>query len=39
MSLELAPRPFNEEIRAKTVISTGLIDSPEPELFLSLIHI
>ena len=33
MSLELAPRPFNEEIRAKTVISTGLIDSPEPELF------
>ena len=33
MSLELAPRPANEEIRAKTVVSTGLIDSPEPELF------
>ena len=33
MALELAPRPANEEIRAKTVISTGLIDSPEPELF------
>ena len=33
MSLELAPRPSNEEIRAKTVVSTGLIDSPEPELF------
>ena len=33
MALELAPRPSNEEIRAKTVISTGLIDSPEPELF------
>ena len=32
MSLELAPRPSNEEIRAKTVVSTGLID-------LSLIHI
>ena len=33
MALELAPRPANEEVRAKTVISTGLIDSPEPELF------
>ncbi len=33
MALELAPRPANEEIRAKTVVSTGLIDSPEPELF------
>ena len=33
MSLELAPRPSNEEIRAKTVVNTGLLDSPEPELF------
>ena len=36
MSLELAPRPFNEEIRAKTVISTGLIDSPEPVSYTHL---
>ena len=33
MSTALAPRPANEERRANAVISTGLIDSPEPELF------
>ncbi|MCL2929506.1 MAG: hypothetical protein MGG37_16475 [Trichodesmium sp. MAG_R01] len=33
MSLELAPRPANKERRANAVVNTGLIDTPEPELF------
>ena len=33
MSTKMAPRPGNEERRARAVISTGLIDNPEPELF------
>ena len=33
MSGTLAPRPFNEDRRAKAVVQTGLIDSPKPELF------
>ena len=33
MPIALAPRPANEERRANAVISTGLIDSLEPELF------
>ena len=33
MPIALAPRSANEERRANAFISTGLIDSPEPELF------
>ena len=33
MANSLAPRPSNEERRAKAVIQTGLIDNPKPELF------
>lgn len=33
MSLGLAPRPANEEMRARAVIKTGLIDAPSPEIF------
>ncbi len=33
MSVGLAPRPANEEQRAKAVVKTGLIDSPNPDLF------
>jgi hypothetical protein len=33
MTMSLAPRPANEERRAKAVIQTGLIDNPKPELF------
>ncbi len=33
MAVALAPRPANEKRRAQAVVSTGLIDSPEPELF------
>jgi GAF domain-containing protein len=33
MTMTLAPRPANEERRAKAVIQTGLIDNPKPELF------
>ena len=33
MTTSLAPRPANEERRAKAVIQTGLIDNPKPELF------
>jgi len=33
MSVSLAPRPLNEERRAKAVVQTGLIDNPKPELF------
>ena len=33
MATSLAPRPSNEERRAKAVIQTGLIDNPKPELF------
>ncbi len=29
----LAPRPPNEELRAKAVVKTGLIDAPKPEMF------
>ena len=29
----LAPRPANEELRAQTVVKTGLIDAPNPDLF------
>ena len=32
--MELAPVPFNENERVKTVIKTGLIDSPNSEMFL-----
>ena len=31
--MELAPVPFNENERVKTVIKTGLIDSPNSEMF------
>ena len=33
MSVGLAPRPANEEQRAKAVVKTGLIESPNPDLF------
>ncbi len=33
MPFALAPRPANEKRRAQAVVSTGLIDNPEPELF------
>ncbi len=33
MTISLAPRPNNEEHRAKAVIKTGLIDAPKPEVF------
>ena len=33
MNMGLAPRPDNEELRAQTVIKTGLIDAPNPDLF------
>ena len=33
MNMGLAPRPANEELRAQTVIKTGLIDAPNPDLF------
>ena len=33
MNMGLAPRPENEELRAQTVIKTGLIDAPNPDLF------
>jgi hypothetical protein len=29
----LAPRPSNEDQRAKAVVKTGLIDAPKPEIF------
>ncbi len=33
MNENLAPRPPNEELRAKAVVKTGLIDAPKPEMF------
>ncbi len=33
MVVSLAPRPTNEEFRAKAVVKTGLIDAPKPEIF------
>ena len=33
MNKNLAPRPPNEELRAKAVVKTGLIDAPKPEMF------
>jgi len=33
MNMGLAPRPANEDLRAQTVIKTGLIDAPNPDLF------
>ena len=33
MAVGLAPRPANEEQRAKAVVKTGLIESPNPDLF------
>ncbi len=33
MSVGLAPRPANEEQRVAAVVKTGLIDSPNPDLF------
>ena len=33
MNMGLAPRPDNEELRAQTVVKTGLIDAPNPDLF------
>ena len=33
MNMGLAPRPANEELRAQTVVKTGLIDAPNPDLF------
>ena len=33
MSVGLAPRPANEEMRARAVVKTGLIDAPNPEIF------
>jgi hypothetical protein len=33
MSVGLAPRPSNEELRVKAVVKTGLVDAPNPELF------
>ena len=33
MNMGLAPRPENEELRAQTVMKTGLIDAPNPDLF------
>ena len=33
MTVGLAPRPTNEEQRAKAVVKTGLIESPNPDLF------
>ncbi len=31
MNMGLAPRPDNEELRAQTVMKTGLIDAPNPD--------
>ena len=33
MPVGLAPRPANEEQRARAVVKTGLIDAPNPDLF------
>ena len=33
MNMGLAPRPENETLRAQTVLKTGLIDAPNPDLF------
>jgi hypothetical protein len=33
MNMGLAPRPANEDLRAQTVVKTGLIDAPNPDLF------
>ncbi|MGB1871334.1 MAG: GAF domain-containing protein [Candidatus Puniceispirillaceae bacterium] len=33
MNMGLAPRPANEELRAQTVVKTGLIDAPNPDMF------
>ena len=33
MTENLAPRPLNENQRAKAVVKTGLIDAPKPEIF------
>ena len=33
MNMGLAPRPANEELRAQTVVKTGLMDAPNPDLF------
>ena len=33
MTNQLAPRPANEARRAKAVVNTGLIESPESDLF------
>ena len=33
MNMGMAPRPDNEELRAQTVVKTGLIDAPNPDLF------
>ena len=33
MSLNLAPRPLNEESRVQAVIKTGLIEAPDNEIF------
>lgn len=33
MNMGLAPRPANETLRAQTVVKTGLIDAPNPDLF------
>lgn len=33
MNMGLAPRPANEELRAQTVVKTGLVDAPNPDLF------
>jgi len=33
MNMGLAPRPANEDLRAQTVVKTGLMDAPNPDLF------
>ena len=33
MTVKLAPRPANEELRVKAVIKTGLIDAPDNTAF------
>jgi len=33
MTKKKAPRPFNEDLRAKTVIKTGFIESPKTKIF------
>ena len=33
MNMGLAPRPANEDLRAQTVVKTGLVDAPNPDLF------